>query len=1001
MYFKGFNQPMTIRIFILCILIFLGDQLRAQDFTTFETNPTSLRWQQLNTEHFRVLFPKGFDAQAQRMANTLEAIHAPEAKSLGTQPRKISVVLQNQSSLSNAFVSITPRRSEFYTMPSQDYNFVGNNDWMNILASHEYRHVVQFQHANRGFNKLASIFFGNNLLAGLSYLAVPQWFWEGDAVATETAFTPSGRGRIPNFDLVFRTNLMEGRTFNYNKQYLRSYKHNIPNHYVLGYHMVSYLRKRTGNAHVWGEITRKAWTIPFKPFTFSSSLKTSSGLYVNDLYQQMAKDLKSEWQKQLDTLKLTSFEKVNQRSSEVYTDYHYPQQLEDGSVLAVKSGIGDIEQLVRINHGVEEKIFVQGLVNESGMLSAVNNRVVWNEYRFDPRWRVKNFSVIVAYDIDTKIKRVISSHSRYASAALSPDGYKVATIETGTDYATKLIILDFFSGKVEKEFLNPDHDFLSMPRWTQDGKEIILLRTNSNGKALASYRLIDGNLTNLTEFSQENKGHPVPVGHYILYNSPISGIDNIYAIDRNTRATYQITCSKYGAYNPSLSRDGKTIFYNEQSRNGMDVVKIPFDPSSWKVWNDRTDHFATAKILTEQEGSQELLKSVPQQTFPTKKYSRLRGIINPYSWGAYIDNTLAQADIGISSRDILGTTSISTGYVYDINERTGLWRAGVSYQTFYPIIDFEVTKGAREANNTILGRDIKFHWKENGAIGGLRIPLLLTRSKYHTELEVSNSIGMISTGSFENEVSKDGNVISTGTKRYVYANDTLIYSFNDRVDNAKVLYNRFIISYSHALKKSRRDFNPRFAQSLVYENYNTTAASDYEGRLSALRGVLYFPGLFKHHSLFFRGGYQKSLQSTSLSIYSFRNRIFKPRGHAYPRDSEFVSLSTNYQLPVWYPDISIGPLVNIQRIKANLFYDYGSGKGRSYYYQPISATQTKVYYSNNSAVYQSIGAELTFDVNVIRILPQLELGVRATYLQANIFNSSGLVFEFMLGNIPF
>ena len=85
--------------------------------------------------------------------------------------------------------------------------------------------------------------FGSTGLTGMAHAAAPQWFWEGDAVATETAFTRSGRGRIPNFNLVFKTNLLEGRTFNYHKQYLRSYKHNIPDYYVLGYNMVSYLQK--------------------------------------------------------------------------------------------------------------------------------------------------------------------------------------------------------------------------------------------------------------------------------------------------------------------------------------------------------------------------------------------------------------------------------------------------------------------------------------------------------------------------------------------------------------------------------------------------------------------------------------------------------------------------------------------------------------------------------------------------------------------------------------
>jgi len=104
-------------------------------------------------------------------------------------------------------------------MPSQNYNFVGNNDWLTMLASHEYRHVVQFQRSLTGFNRFLYGVFGQQALAGLAFVAAPQWFWEGDAVATETAFTHSGRGRIPNFDLVFRMNLLEGRTFNYHKQY--------------------------------------------------------------------------------------------------------------------------------------------------------------------------------------------------------------------------------------------------------------------------------------------------------------------------------------------------------------------------------------------------------------------------------------------------------------------------------------------------------------------------------------------------------------------------------------------------------------------------------------------------------------------------------------------------------------------------------------------------------------------------------------------------------------
>ncbi|MBY0435475.1 MAG: hypothetical protein K2U26_15340, partial [Cyclobacteriaceae bacterium] len=408
------------RLIFLCLLT---SRLLAQESITQETNAPSLKWYQLNTPNFRVLYPKGFDTQAQRVANTLETIREPEGKTMGAVPKKISIILQNQSSFSNGFVTLAPRRSEFYAMPTQNYNFIGTNDWLTLLSTHEYRHMAQFQRSYTGLTKFFSYVFGQRAAAGLAFAGAPQWFWEGDAVATETAFTPSGRGRIPYFDLVFRTNTMEGRTFNYHKQYLRSYKHNIPNHYVLGYNMVSYLRKKTGDPMIWEKIAKRAWNNPIIPFTFSNAIKKETGMYVKDLYTEMAASRKIDYQEAIRGLEFTSFESLSKRTNEAYTDYLYPQPLDNGNVLVTKSGIGDIDQLVVLSpEGKELNRYVQGLINDAGMLSAAHQRVVWNEYRFDPRWLVKNYTIIKGYDFGSRQTKIVSRHSRYSSAALSPDG---------------------------------------------------------------------------------------------------------------------------------------------------------------------------------------------------------------------------------------------------------------------------------------------------------------------------------------------------------------------------------------------------------------------------------------------------------------------------------------------------------------------------------------------------------------------------------------------------
>ncbi|HEY0668437.1 MAG TPA: hypothetical protein VGD22_09700, partial [Sphingobacteriaceae bacterium] len=147
------------------------------------------------------------------MANTLDLLIVKASKSLGKQPRKISIILQNQSTSSNGFVQLAPRRSEFFTTPPQEFDY---QDWLNSLAIHELRHVVQFDkltgHLRRPFLEgLGLAIFG---------VTLPPWFYEGDAVGIETALTKAGRGRLPSWPLFFRTNTLSGKKYSYSKNFL-------------------------------------------------------------------------------------------------------------------------------------------------------------------------------------------------------------------------------------------------------------------------------------------------------------------------------------------------------------------------------------------------------------------------------------------------------------------------------------------------------------------------------------------------------------------------------------------------------------------------------------------------------------------------------------------------------------------------------------------------------------------------------------------------------------
>ncbi|MEM9857046.1 MAG: hypothetical protein AAF843_06810 [Bacteroidota bacterium] len=984
-------------------LLFMADNLKGQT-RVLDNNPASLKWNQINTLGFKVIFPEGFDKEAQRVANTLEHISRPVSKTLGNKrPKKIPIVLQNQNSISNGFVTLGPRRSEFFTTAPQNYNFLGTNDWLELLAIHEYRHVVQFSQSRKGWNKFFSILFGQNTQAGMAFTAAPPWFWEGDATVTETVLTPSGRGRIPDFNRVFRTNLLEGKRYNYHKQHLRSFKDFVPDHYVLGYHFVAHIRRRTNKAHIMDEISSDAWSWPFIPFTFSNAIKRRTGQYLVPTYNHMMDELEEVWSDQLENIKPTEFDRVSRRKNNIFTDYSFPQVLENGSVVAMKSGIADIEQLVKFDsEGNHSKEFVPGIINDAAMLSSTQNKVVWNEFHFDPRWRAKTFSVIKWYDFSTGEKKTLTQKSRYAGAGISPDGYSIVTVKNSEYNQYSLVVLDAYSGSEKIVFENKDNSQLAMPRFSQDGKAVVVLKINKQGKSVVSYDLASQQENKLTAFSDENIGHPVLRGDLLYYNSPVSGIDNIYAKDLATGTVYQVTSSKYGAYNPAFDAQGEYLYYNDHSVNGLDVVKIPLDRSKWEVFTEaEVNKVAYYEPLIEQEENEDLLQNIPENEYPIKKYSKLGNMINIHSWGPFASTDLVRAEAGVFSRDILSNTNLSLGYVYDIEEETGFASAALSYQAWYPIIDLEYQLGSRSSGS--------YRWDESTVLAGVRLPWTLTNSKYFTEIEMSNSIGLRKVSNFRDRVGGDGRDIFVDDVFLGIQNgdstiaDLFFVDAND-LDNGNLVFNDFEISFTNLMKRSPRDINSKWGQFLVFNQLNTLGG-DFNGATTGIRGGIFFPGLANNHSLFFRGGYQKKNTDARVNNYSFRNVIFKPRGYAYPDEESFVSLRSNYTLPLFYPDFSLGPVLNVKRIKINFFADLGRENFRRNFYlaEPVNGRPVGDFAGFNTLTsnYFSYGAELTFDINVMRFTPNIEVGARVVTVEANSFNVGGTSFEIIFGGVNF
>src|SRR5690606_39851323 len=110
------------------------------------------------------------------------------------------------------------------------------------ISLHELRHVAQFDKLT---GKLKTPFF-EQLAFALYGLNLPAWYFEGDAVQVETIYSDGGRGRLPSWEMPIRANILSGKSYNFNKYVLDSFKYNVPSYYTIGFFMSRYLTNHHG-----------------------------------------------------------------------------------------------------------------------------------------------------------------------------------------------------------------------------------------------------------------------------------------------------------------------------------------------------------------------------------------------------------------------------------------------------------------------------------------------------------------------------------------------------------------------------------------------------------------------------------------------------------------------------------------------------------------------------------------------------------------------------------
>lgn len=901
-------------------------------------NPGHINWKKIDTDHYEIIFADDLAADGKRIADILEHIYLPVAKTLKTHHSKISVMLFNQSTQSNGMVTLAPRRSEWYTTPPATPGTFGALDWATLLAMHEIRHVVQFDQAKRGATKIAYVMFGEIGWAIFQNIAIPQWVWEGDAVNTETALSQSGRGRLPEFDLALRTLILKGKRYNYVKAYLRSYKDYIPNHYVLGYHLAAFIKRRYGS-DAWERIFRYAARKSYNPFAFDNALIRVTDRNLEENYQDAMDDLEQVWRKQLNQVKISDATLVTKRNNSKWTNYEYPQVDSAGNIIALKSGIGDYPHFVKItSDGKEIKLTTPGLLYDNPF-NLGGDKLVWNEMENHLRWGQKDFSVISLYDLKTKQKKVLTKASRLFSPAISHDGKTIAAIEILASSEKSLVLLNASNGKEIKRFKIPQSEQYLTPSWIKNTNELVLIHQTKLGLNLALFSVDSGTLTNvLSAPATKIFTRPFVEEDILYYHSNQTGIDNLFAYNLKTKETFQLTSRPYGAFSPFVKN--QVLYFSDYDLSGLAIARTPLTwtslPKNQEI-RDNSVHYY--EPLIKQEQGRSIVNSIPTLSHTVTDYSHSKNLAEVHSWMLLPDPLLTNTlNLALISSNKFNTAAGVLGYRYDNNERTNQFYTQLSYAGLWPIFDLGANYGER-ASSVRIGDTIKaYSWDEKTAKLGFRLPFNFSKEAYSHRLEIGPHLELIKV---DDKTRPEAYTVNNGTMK------TLNHE----------------LSYYRTHTMSMRDINPTWGQVLRGSYRHMPMKTDYRGRLTSVNSLFYFPGFTDHHSLYFNG----AIQEQNPHNYRFRSEYVAPRGYDYETFDRFQKVSANYTHPIAFIDYNFGMMIYLKRLRNNFFYDHGVGR--------MSTGELPVYFN-------SIGFEPTFDMNLFSLKVPFDLGARFAYLPA-------------------
>src|SRR3569833_66808 len=885
----------------------------------FGCNPPSIKWHHVNVPAAKVIFPKGLDSAAYAVGSIIARMNYVIGPTIGTKQKHFSIILQNHTTLANAYVGLAPFRCELYLTPELNSFDIGSLPWADQLAIHEFRHVQQYNNINVGFSHFLRILFGDGGQALGNALAIPNWFLEGDAVFNETLVSRQGRGRLPWFLNGYRAMWAAGDNYSWIKLRNGSYLALTPDWYPTGYMLVAYGREKYGDDY-WRKVTQDAAAYKSVFYPLQHAIKKYSGEsfenFRNDAMRYFRNQYTANDNAQSEVKSNAALNPQAIKSHHFIADEEYPAYVNDSTMIYMKSTY-DHRPVFALKTGTKEQDISVRSVSLDNYFAYHDGRIVYAAYRPDLRWTYRDYSELELLDAKTGKEHRITKNSKYFSPDFSTDGKTIIAVQEAPNGKCDIHLLNS-DGTLKHIVPNPGKLFYTYPKLYNDETIVSAIRTTKGEMSLALIDVKSGKATYLLPFSYQPIGFPVLRKDTVYFTATANLNDKLFALSIKDKKLFELKDSYQrgyiGNYQPAIAENklawtGFTaVGYQVEEFDKKDLQWVP---TSAALPGSLPDMGLTA---LHRDSAADLLDKVKVQPLPAIKYAKTYHFFNFHS----VIPTLNDPNyaIAIIGENVLNTFQSQLSLDYNRNEGYKDIGFDAVYGALFPFlragVDYVYDRRAFANGHNV-------YWNETDPHAGIEIPLNFSQGRNVTGLDF-------------------------GTDIY-YSRTDFQAPFNKTYNSSSYTYLNNYVFFSIHIASARQNIYPRFGQSLT-QNYKTAIAGLTANQFLASAN-LYFPGLSVNHNLLLNLAHQ---QNNNENVIGYTNNFPFARGYVAEGRRAGNKFGADYHLPLIYPDAGIANAIYFMRLRGDVFFDY---------------TRVNDNFTDHSAYknFRSTGAAVFFDTH--------------------------------------